>query len=391
MKKKFALTLVSLASVALLAACGEVSTNGNSGSNSASSGIEIGKTIKLGFNFEETGDVASYGTAEQKGAQLAVDEINKAGGVDGKQIEVTDKDNKSELSEASTVSTNLVTQAKVNAIVGPATSGSAGAAITNAAKAGVPLVTPSGTQDDLTKGQEYLFRATFIDSFQGKILSKYVTDNLKAKKVVLYYDNSSDYAKGMAKAFQEEYKGEIVATETFASKDTDFQAALTKFKDKDFDALVVPGYYTEAGKIVNQARGIGIDKPIVGGDGFNSEEFISQATPAAATNVYYVSGYSTSGDMTAKAKKFLEAYKAKYNEEPSMFSALAYDSVYMVAEASKGAKNSVDIKENLAKLKDFEGVTGSITMDKNHNPVKSALMIGLKDGKVDTVETVKPN
>lgn len=388
MKKKFALTLVSLASVALLAACGEVSTTGNSGS---ASGTEIGKTLKIGFNFEETGDVASYGTAEQKGAKLAVDEINKAGGVDGKQIEVTDKDNKSELSEASTVSTNLVTQAKVNAIVGPATSGGTGAAITNAAKASVPLITPSGTQDDLTKGQDYLFRTTFIDSFQGKILSKYVTDNLKAKKVVLYYDNSSDYAKGIAKAFQEEYKGEIVATETFASKDTDFQAALTKFKGKDFDALVVPGYYTEAGKIVNQARGIGIDKPIVGGDGFNSEEFISQATPAAATNVYYVSGYSTSGDMTAKAKKFLEAYKAKYNEEPSMFSALAYDSVYMVAEASKGAKNSVDIKENLAKLKDFEGVTGSITMDKNHNPVKSALMIGLKDGKVDTVETVKPN
>lgn len=388
MKKKFALTLVSLASVALLAACGEVSTTGNSGS---ASGTEIGKTLKIGFNFEETGDVASYGTAEQKGAKLAVDEINKAGGVDGKQIEVTDKDNKSELSEASTVSTNLVTQAKVNTIIGPATSGGTGAAITNAAKASVPLITPSGTQDDLTKGQDYLFRATFIDSFQGKILSKYVTDNLKAKKVVLYYDNSSDYAKGIAKAFQEEYKGEIVATETFASKDTDFQAALTKFKGKDFDALVVPGYYTEAGKIVNQARGIGIDKPIVGGDGFNSEEFISQATPAAATNVYYVSGYSTSGDMTAKAKKFLEAYKAKYNEEPSMFSALAYDSVYMVAEASKGAKNSVDIKENLAKLKDFEGVTGSITMDKNHNPVKSALMIGLKDGKVDTVETVKPN
>lgn len=388
MKKKFALTLFSLASVALLAACGEVSTTGNSGS---ASGTEIGKTLKIGFNFEETGDVASYGTAEQKAAKLAVDEINKAGGVDGKQIEVTDKDNKSELSEASTVSTNLVTQAKVNAIIGPATSGGTGAAITNAAKASVPLITPSGTQDDLTKGQDYLFRATFIDSFQGKILSKYVTDNLKAKKVVLYYDNSSDYAKGMAKAFQEEYKGEIVATETFASKDTDFQAALTKFKGKDFDALVVPGYYTEAGKIVNQARGIGIDKPIVGGDGFNSEEFISQATPAAATNVYYVSGYSTSGDMTAKAKKFLEAYKAKYNEEPSMFSALAYDSVYMVAEASKGAKNSVDIKENLAKLKDFEGVTGSITMDKNHNPVKSALMIGLKDGKVDTVETVKPN
>ena len=387
MKKKFALTLVSLASVALLAACGEVSTTGNSGS---ASGTEIGKTLKIGFNFEETGDVASYGTAEQKAAKLAVDEINKAGGVDGKQIEITDKDNKSELSEASTVSTNLVTQAKVNAIIGPATSGGTGAAITNAAKASVPLITPSGTQDDLTKGQDYLFRTTFIDSFQGKILSKYVTDNLKAKKVVLYYDNSSDYAKGIAKAFQEEYKGEIVATETFASKDTDFQAALTKIKGKDFDALIVPGYYTEAGKLVNQARGLGINQTIVGPDGFSDAKFVEQATPAAATNVYYVSGFSTSGDMTDKAKKFVAAYKAKYNEEPSMFAALSYDAVYMAAEASKGAKTSVDIKDNLAKLKDFEGVTGSITIDKDHNPVKTALMIGLKDGKVETVETVKP-
>ena len=390
MKKKFALTLVSLASVALLAACGEVSTNGNSGSNSASSGIEIGKTIKLGFNFEETGDVASYGTAEQKGAQLAVDEINKAGGVDGKQIEVTDKDNKSELSEASTVSTNLVTQAKVNAIVGPATSGSTGAAITNAAKAGVPLVTPSGTQDDLTKGQEYLFRATFIDSFQGKILSKYVTDNLKAKKVVLYYDNSSDYAKGMAKAFQEEYKGEIVATETFASKDTDFQAALTKFKDKDFDALVVPGYYTEAGKIVNQARGMGIDKPIVGGDGFNGEEFVQQATAERASNIYFISGFSTTVDVSAKAKAFLEAYRAKYNEEPSTFSALAYDSVYLVANAAKGAKNSGEIKDNLAKTKDFDGVTGQTSFDADHNTVKTAYMMTMNNGKVEEAEVVKP-
>ena len=387
MKKKFALSFVALASVALLAACGEV----KSGASNTTGNPVDEKTIKIGFNFEETGAVAAYGTSEQKGAQLAVDEINAAGGIDGKQIEVVDKDNKSETAEAASVTTNLVTQSKVTAIVGPATSGATAAAVANATQAGVPLISPSATQDGLTKGQEYLFIGTFQDSFQGKIISNYVTNKLNAKKVVLYTDNASDYAKGIAKSFREAYKGEIVADETFVAGDTDFQAALTKMKDKEFDAIVVPGYYTEAGKIVNQARGIGIDKPIVGGDGFNSEEFISQATPAAATNVYYVSGYSTSGDMTAKAKKFLEAYKAKYNEEPSMFSALAYDSVYMVAEASKGAKNSVDIKENLAKLKDFEGVTGSITMDKNHNPVKSALMIGLKDGKDDTVETVKPN
>ena len=385
MKKKFALSLVAFASAALLAACGEVSTN-----NSSATGTEIGKTLKFGFNFEETGAVAAYGTAEQHGAQLAVDEINAAGGVDGKKIEVTDKDNKSETAEAATITTSLVTQDKVNTIIGPATSGAVAAAIANAGKAGVPLVTPSATQDDLTNTQDYLYRATFTDGYQGKIISKYVTDTLKAKKVVLYYDNSSDYAKGMAEAFKKEYKGEIVATETFASGDSDFQAALTKIKGKDFDALIVPGYYTEAGKLVNQARGLGINQTIVGPDGFGDAKFVEQATPAAATNVYYVSGFSTSGDMTDKAKKFVAAYKAKYNEEPSMFAALSYDAVYMAAEASKGAKTSVDIKDNLAKLKDFEGVTGSITIDKDHNPVKTALMIGLKDGKVETVETVKP-
>ena len=183
---------------------------------------------------------------------------------------------------------------------------------------------------------------------------------------------------------------EIVATETFQSKDTDFQAALTKIKDKDFDAIVLPGYYTETGKIVNQARGMGIKQPIIGGDGFSDAKFVEQATPAAATDIYYVAGFSTEGEMTDKAKKFVEAYKAKYNEEPSMFAALAYDSVYMVAEASKGAKNSVELKDNLAKLKDLEGVTGTMSVDKNHNPVKSALMIGLKDGKVKSVESVKP-
>ena len=384
MKKKFALSLVAFASAALLAACGEVSNN-----NSTATGTEIGDTIKFGFNFEESGEVAAYGTAEQHGAQLAVDEINAAGGVDGKKIEVTDKDNKSETAEASTITTSLVTQSKVNAIIGPATSGATASATANAAKAGVPIITPSATQDDLTNKQDYLFRATFIDSYQGKIISKYVTDNLKAKKVVLYYDQSSDYAKGMADAFKKEFKGEIVATETFQSKDPDFQAALTKIKGKEFDALVVPGYYTEAGKIVNQARGLGIDQTIVGPDGFGDAKFVEQATPAAATNVYYVSGFTTSGEMSEKAKKFIEAYKAKYKEEPSMFAALAYDSVYMAAEAAKGAKTSVDIKDNLAKLKDFDGVTGSITIDKDHNPVKTALMIGLKDGQVDTVETVK--
>ena len=161
-------------------------------------------------------------------------------------------------------------------------------------------------------------------------------------------------------------------------------------KGKDFDAIIVPGYYTEAGKIVNQARGMGIDKPIVGGDGFNGEEFVQQATPAKASNIYFISGFSSTVDVSDKAKAFLEAYRAKYNEEPSTFAALAYDSVYLVANAAKGAKTSVDIKDNLAKTKNFEGVTGDTSFDKNHNTVKTAFMMTMNNGKVTAAETVKP-
>ena len=384
MKKKFALSLVALASTALLAACGEVKSGA---SNTTGNPIDE-KVVKIGFNFEETGAVASYGTSEQKGAQLAVDEINAAGGIDGKQIEVVDKDNKSETAEAASVSTNLVTQSKVAAIVGPATSGATAAAVANATQAGVPLISPSATQDGLTKGQDFLFIGTFQDSFQGKIISNYVSNKLNAKKVVLYTDNSSDYAKGIAKSFRDSFTGEIVADETFVSGDTDFQAALTKIKDKDFDAIVLPGYYTEAGKIVNQARGMGIDKPIIGGDGFNGEEFVQQATAERASNIYFISGFSTTVDVSAKA--FLEAYRAKYNEEPSTFSALAYDSVYLVANAAKGAKNSGEIKDNLAKTKDFDGVTGQTSFDADHNTVKTAYMMTMNNGKVEEAEVVKP-
>ena len=386
MKKKFALSLVALASTALLAACGEVKSGA---SNTTGNPIDE-KVVKIGFNFEETGAVASYGTSEQKGAQLAVDEINAAGGIDGKQIEVVDKDNKSETAEAASVSTNLVTQSKVAAIVGPATSGATAAAVANATQAGVPLISPSATQDGLTKGQDFLFIGTFQDSFQGQIISNYVSNKLNAKKVVLYTDNSSDYAKGIAKSFRDSFKGEIVADETFVSGDTDFQAALTKIKDKDFDAIVLPGYYTEAGKIVNQARGMGVDKPIIGGDGFNGAEFVQQATAERASNIYFISGFSTTVDVSDKAKAFLEAYRAKYNEDPSTFAALAYDSVYLVANAAKGAKTSVDIKNNLAKTQNFEGVTGQTSFDADHNTVKTAFMMTMNNGKVDAAEVVKP-
>lgn len=392
MHKKIALTaLTFLASIALAACSKSPDVTANA------TGTTIGDTIKVGVNLELTGTVAAYGNAENNGIKLAVQEINKAGGVDGKKIELVTKDNKSENAEASTAATNLAIQSQVNAMIGPATSGAVAAASLNAQKTGVPLLTPSGTQDDLTLDtvdgvKKYVFRTTFQDSFQGQVLAQYAYSNLNAKKVVLYYDNSSDYAKGIAEEFKKKYQGDIVTTATFASGDKDFQSALTKIKNLDYDAIVMPGYYTETGIITKQARDMGISVPILGPDGFSDDSFADLAGKANANSVYYVSGYSTKTALSGKANDFIKAYKAKYGSEPNMFAALSYDSVYMIAKAAEGAKTSIDIANNLAKLKDFDGVTGKMTIDKKHNPIKTALMVIMKDGaevSADPVEIKK--
>lgn len=392
MKKTLTYAAFTLFSAAVLTACGAApSAAPSAGSNAA--GTEIADTFKIGYNLELSGAVAAYGSAEKNGADLAVELLNEAGGIDGKKVEVVAKDNKSETAEAATVTTSLATQDKVAAIVGPATSGNTKAAVPNANSAGVPLVSPSATDDDVTltssgETQEYIFRATFQDSFQGQVIAKYAQDNLKAGKVFVYYDASSDYAKGLFENFKKGYSGEIVAEETFQANDKDFQAALTKVKDKDFDVVVLLGYYTEAGLITKQAREMGIDKPILGPDGFADAKFVEGAGVANTNGVYYVSGYSTKVELSSQAKAFVDAYKKKYGEEPNMFAALAYDSVNMIAEAAKGAKSSKEVAANLAKLTDFEGVTGKMTIDEKHNPVKSAIMVGLKDGKEETAEVV---
>ncbi|MBF8970308.1 ABC transporter substrate-binding protein [Streptococcus sp. NLN76] len=387
MKRKTLVATILMASMTFLAACTQVPV----ADGSKAKGTEIGDTIKVGFNFENTGAVAAYGSVEQKGALLAVEEMNEAGGIDGKQIEVISKDNKSETQEAASVSTNLAIQQQVNAIVGPATSGATAAAIPKATIAGVPVISPSATQDGLTAGQDFLFVGTFQDSYQGRIIAKYVSDNLNAKKVALFTDNSSDYAKGIAKSFKEAYKGEIVIEETFIAGDTDFQAALTKMKGQDFDAMVLPGYYTEAGKIVNQMRGMGLNQPVVGGDGLNSEEFVQQATAAKANDIYFVSGFSSTVKTNDEAEAFKVAYKKRFNEEPSTFSALAYDSMKMMGKAMEGAENSIQIRDNLTKIKDYEGVTGKTSFDADHNTTKSAFMMTMQNGKVEEAVSVQPD
>ena len=380
---------VMAAGLFLLGACGSPKASDSGGSDDA-------KTIKIGGNFELSGAVAAYGEAENEGVKLAVEEINKDGGIDGKKIEYVSKDNKSDNNEAASVAANLTTKDEVVAIVGPATSGATKATLPNLTKAKTPAVTPSGTDDAITvqkgKVQDYIFRSCFQDSCQGIVLAKYADENLKADKAVILGDNSSDYASGLKKAFKETYKGEIVAEENFTAGDKDFQAMLTKIKDKDFNVIYIPGYYTEAGLIIKQAREMGIEQPIIGADGFGDEKLIETAGASNVKNVYYTGHFSTKAPATDKVEPFVAAFEKKYGKQPSSFNALAYDSVYMIKQAieDEGKATPEAINKGLANLKDFEGVTGKITMDKEHNPVKSAVVLGLTDGKETSAETVNP-
>ncbi|MEG0285410.1 MULTISPECIES: ABC transporter substrate-binding protein [Vagococcus] len=382
------------ASMVLLSACGTPGGGGAAGEVKKDS--KESDTIKIGLNLELSGAVAAYGLQEKDGVELAVEEINANGGINGKKIELVVKDNKSDTAEAAAVAANLTTKEGVVAIIGPATSGASKAQIPNVTKAQIPVITPSGTDDAITvvndAVQEYIFRACFQDSFQGVILANYAMNNLDAKKAVVIGDVSSDYAKGLSKSFKDTFTGEIVADEKFNQKDKDFKAILTKIKDKDFDFIYLPGYYEEAGLIIKQAREMGIEQPILGADGFSDEKLIDIAGKDNMNNIYYTAHFSEKAPGSDKVKEFIDSFKTKYNKAPSSFNALAYDSLYMLAESIEkaGEADSAKMTKELASLKDFEGVTGKMTMDKNHNPEKAAVVIGVNGGEETSADVVNP-
>ncbi|WP_461239932.1 ABC transporter substrate-binding protein [Paucilactobacillus sp. N302-9] len=392
--KKFLKTLgvLALVSTFVLSGC---SSSAAGGGNKQS-----GNTIKLGGNFELSGSSAAYGSAMERGVKLAVAQINKDGGVKvgskKMKMKLVEKDNKSDNSSAAQVASNLTTQSKVNAVIGPITSGAGLAALPNYTKAKVPYITPGGTQDSLTaqkngKVQPYMFRSCFEDSYQGKALAKYVYNDLHLKKVAILGDKSTDYAQGLTKAFKKEFKGQVVETQYYQSGDKDFNSVLTKMKGKNFDALFVPGYYSEAGLIVKQARQMGINAPIVGADGFADPKLVKIAGKSNATNLYYTTHFDAKANKNAKATAYMKAYKAKYHEDAGTFDALAYDATYMIKDAIENQKSadSTKIATGLSKLKNFKGVTGTISMDKMHNPQKQVIVAKIVNGTEDSATAVK--
>lgn len=399
MKKKWLFLFVAL--LLILAGCSsntsssnksngdnsnETSTNEGSSSNEGSSG----EKIRIGANLELSGVVASYGQGILEGAQLAVEEINAAGGVDGKLLEIVAVDNKSDAAEATNAAIKLTSQEKVVAIIGSATSGNTKAQKEIANNSQTVLITPSGTADDLTldnngKVMDYIFRTSFIDSFQGKVVANFALEQ-GFSKAGLYIDNASDYAKGLAASFKEVFEGAggtVVTEETYIAKDTDFRSTLTNMKAANPEFIFIPGYYEDVGLIVKQARELGIDVPLMGADGWDSPTLIDLAGVENLNNTFITNHYS-SGDPDPTIQKFVEAFSAKYNgAQPDAFNALGYDSIYLLVDAMKRAGTTTDstkIKDALEATENLSLITGTITIDEFHNPTKSATILEYVDG-----------
>ncbi|MBU8880407.1 ABC transporter substrate-binding protein [Bacillus sp. FJAT-29790] len=388
-KKKFGYFLMTSALVAgILTGCG---TGEKSSTDSGSStSTEKGEVIKIGANLELSGPVASYGSSIAKGVDLAVEEINASGGIDGKKIEIIKVDNKSDAAEATNAAIKLTSQDKVAAIIGAATSGNTVAQVQIANDTKTILLTPSGTSPTVTIGtdgklNEYAFRTSFIDPFQGTVAANFALNEIGVKTAAIYADNASDYAKGLAASFKETFEaagGKIVSEEAYVAKDTDFRSILTRIKSKEPEFVFIPGYYEEVGLIVNQAREMGIDVPLMGADGWDSPKLIELAGAEALNNTFITNPYSAE-DPDETIQTFVAKFKEKYDgNSPDGFNALGYDSVYLLADAIKrGGTDPEKMKDALASTKDFVLVTGTVTVDDVHNPIKSATILEYKDGK----------
>ncbi len=360
-------------------------------------GTSEGDTVKIGLHYELTGTVADYGNAELKGSQLAIKLANE----DGKHqftYDYVKYDNKSDENEAISLAAKLVSDG-VAGVVGPATSGASSASYPVLNDAQVVVVSPSATANNQTLDPdsnvyEYVYRICFEDSYQGAAMAQFAADTLKAKKAAIYGSISSDYAKGLNAAFTEQFtklSGTVVANESYQDGDSEFSSVLTSLASKDFDVLYIPGYYSEAGLIIKQARSLGIDCPIIGADGFDAVTLADLAGAENLNNVYYTTAYTTV-NASDKLQAFIDAYKKEYNEEPGMFAALAFDATNLLIDAIEkaGSTDKEAINKAVAEMS-FSGVTGEFTFDATHTPIKSVLVVELKDGVQTDVVTVTPD
>ena len=383
-------------SLKLMAAAVGVALMGSVFAGCGGSGSGSSDEIKIGANFELTGNVANYGSASMDGLKLAIKECNDAGGINGKKINLISADNKSEASEAVNAATKLISDDSVKVIVGPAVTANVIAESQVATDNKVPVIAPDATSPDVTVEngtvKPFIFRSCFIDPQQGSVMAKFATETLKAKTAVIYVDNSTDYSKSLGKVFKEKFEaagGKVLDQQAFVAKDTDFKATLTTLKAANADVIFVPAYYEEVGKIVKQARELGITCPILGTDGWDDPKVADIAGADALNNTYFSTHFSDKDDSV---KDFIDAFNKEYGHAPNVFAALGYDAGKMLIDAIKraGSDDPEKIRQALEETKDLKVGTGTITIDKDHNPIKPAVILENKGGDRVMVAKIMP-
>ena len=364
------------------------------GGNATNAG-DTGDTIKIGVYGDLTGQTSSFGQSTKNGIELAVEEINNAGGVNGKKITLVVEDDQGRPEQAKTVVSKLINQDKVQAVLGEVASTNSLAAAPVAQEAKIPMITPSSTNPKVTEVGDYISRVCFIDPFQGSVMAKFAANTLKAKTAAILGDVNSDYSKGLTQFFEEEFTklgGKVIAKEAYTQTDPDFKGQLTKIRNLNPDVLYVPGYYGQVGIIAKQARELDMNMPLLGGDGWDSPELWKLG--GAALKNSFISNHYSAENPAPEIQNFVKAYKAKFNVEPDSLAALAYDAAKVLADAIKraGGTYSAKLKDAINATKDFAGVTGKITIDSGRNAVKPAVVLELDPaaGKFKFKETIAP-
>ena len=333
--------------------------------------------LKIGVVSPMTGATATFGQENTNGIKLAYEKLKKG---TGKKFDLIIEDDKSEAIESTNATRKLLSVDKVSAMIGAPTSSLALASAPIVQEAKVPFITPTATNVKVTQVGDYITRACFTDDFQGVVMAKFAIQNLKKTKGLVLIENTSDYSKGLAKAFSDEFVklgGKMASTDelTYAAKDTDFQSLLRKVKRANPDFVFVPGYYVEVGLMLKQARALGITVPFLGGDGWDSPKLFEIAGEAVKGS--YISNHFAPDDKSPVVQNFVKEYEKAYKTKPGSFAALGYDSLGILADAIKRAKSTkpTDIRDALVATKGYQGITGTISFDKDRNPTKSAVVL----------------
>jgi branched-chain amino acid transport system substrate-binding protein len=350
--------------------------------------------IVVGYYGDLTGRTSNFGVSTKNGVEMAADEINKAGGINGRQITILSEDDEGKPEKAATVVTKLISQDRVIALLGEVASGNTLAAAPKAQTAKVPMISPSSTNPAVTQVGDYIFRVCFIDPFQGEVMAKFAYNTLKAKKAAIMLDFNAPYSRGLTEFFEKSFTklgGQVISKQSYTQGDRDYKGQLTSIRSFNPDVIYIPGYYGEVGVIAKQAQQLGIKVPLLGGDGWDATQLWELG--GSALNGDYISNHYSVDDPSPAIQKFVADYKGRYKIAPDALAALGYDSMRVLADSLKraGTSEGSKLRDAIAATKDFAGVTGVITIDAERNAVKPAVVLKLQDGKYLYQETIRPD